>query len=269
MSTSRRNFLIWSGRGIAATAACGLSYKLLGKNKAREARQIWQIDPQKCTFCGKCETACVRTPSAAKAVNNLNKCDHCVICYGHITNTKVDPKKVQTEGKKVCPYDAVIRKLIFDNSKDNETPEAPSPFDNLEHDPEDMIESLDFGADETDDDNTESKPACACSSKPQESEPISVDNTRPSRLDCNTTPFREFFSYTIDHNKCTGCGDCVQLCLDRGMASMSLIIRPDLCLDCNECNISIKCPENAIFRMPLIDNDDLPSDIGVKIRREL
>jgi electron transport complex protein RnfB len=59
-----------------------------------------------------------------------------------------------------------------------------------------------------------------------------------------------YFQYTIDEELCDGCAKCVKGCADFGNASLSLQIRQDLCLNCNECSIARKCPSNAISRIP-------------------
>lgn len=77
---------------------------------AQGRRFAWQIDPDKCKSCGLCETACVRKPSAVKALNDQKKCSNCVVCYGHITNKYIDSDKIDRDGQRVCPVDAVERK---------------------------------------------------------------------------------------------------------------------------------------------------------------
>jgi electron transport complex protein RnfB len=76
---------------------------------AQGRRFAWQIDPEKCQYCGLCATACVRRPSAVKALNDQKKCSNCVVCYGHITDTHIESKKIDTEGTRVCPHNAVVR----------------------------------------------------------------------------------------------------------------------------------------------------------------
>ncbi len=65
-----------------------------------------------------------------------------------------------------------------------------------------------------------------------------------------------YFIYDIDHDLCTGCGKCAKACNDKGTQSMFLIIRPDLCLNCNSCNIALKCPDNAIERLYIGPEDN-------------
>lgn len=43
---------------------------------------VWQIDPLKCTRCGKCSVACELVPSAVKCVNNYSLCGYCRYCFG-------------------------------------------------------------------------------------------------------------------------------------------------------------------------------------------
>ena len=247
MSISRRNFLTWTGRTISATALATLSWRLWGKDGGGP-RKMWQIDPSKCTYCGICETACVRTPSAVKAVNDLRKCDYCVICYGHIKNTDVDPKKIETEGKKVCPHDAVTRTHLFREDTtiiiENNNEDAVIFSDDDEIDLNELpaeFQDLDAGDKE----------------KPGDEK---------KRLSCNETRARDYYLYDIDHGKCTACGKCTRRCFNKGMGSMTLIIRPDLCLGCNMCRIATKCPENAIVRIKAEEIEDYPTDQGPRRR---
>jgi len=111
---TRRAFGLWLGRA-ACTAALGatavrvlLAPKEEGDDTPAPPRHGWQIDPAKCVFCETCATACVRTPSAAKAVNDQRLCSNCVVCYGHITNHKAPSDRID-EQPKVCPLNAVTR----------------------------------------------------------------------------------------------------------------------------------------------------------------
>ena len=52
----------------------------------------------------------MRKPSAVKALNDQKKCSNCVVCYGHITDTHIESDKIDSEGDRVCPVDAVERK---------------------------------------------------------------------------------------------------------------------------------------------------------------
>lgn len=176
-------------------AVGGVAYRTMagyfnGKETGPLSRYVWAIDPEKCTGCGICETACIRTPSAVKAVNDQKKCSFCVVCYGHIHDKSIASDKIMSEGARVCKYDAVKR------------------------------ENLSGGADGT-------------------------------------------FTYMIDDKKCTACGACVKSCNEKGTKSMFLIIRPDLCIACNSCNIAAKCPEGAIDRVYVGPEDDFKGDYAL------
>jgi Na+-translocating ferredoxin:NAD+ oxidoreductase subunit B len=58
-----------------------------------------------------------------------------------------------------------------------------------------------------------------------------------------------FFEYTVQEPLCIGCGKCVAGCrLMNG--SLSMQIRHDRCVNCNECAIAVACPTQAIRRVP-------------------
>jgi len=188
MKQDRRSFLRKAGQATCALALGGIAYRVIGQHMNEDtagprSRYVWQIDPAKCTNCGKCETACVRTPSAVKAVNDQKKCSCCVVCHGHISDNKIACNQNVNDGEKICPFDAVSRRN-FSGEKDG------------------------------------------------------------------------YFIYDIDHDKCTGCGKCAKACNDKGTKSMFLIIRPDLCLTCNACDIASTCPEGAIDRLYMGPEDD-------------
>lgn len=184
----RRKFLVYAGRTACALAIGGVATRVIGAhlsedNQAPRSRYVWAIDDQKCTACGICETACVRKPSAVKAVNDQKKCSFCVVCHGHISNTRVPIERIMSDGIRICKHDAVIRTSF-------------------------------------------------------------------------TGTYDGYFKYEIDDRKCTGCGDCVRRCNEHGSHSMFLIIRPDLCLNCNNCTIAAKCPEKAIQKVYIGPEDD-------------
>ena len=190
---NRRNALRTGGQILGATSLCTLGWRIFSPPSedadfiAQGRRFAWQVDPEKCTYCGLCETACVRKPSAAKAVNDQKKCSNCVVCYGHITDTHIDSDKIDSEGERVCPVDAVVRNNFSGG----------------------------------------------------------VDG---------------MFLYSNDPKLCVGCAKCVKRCNEHGTKSMFLVIRPDLCLDCNECAIAVACPQDAIERIPREAVDDYRGD---------
>jgi len=193
MSESRRKHLKHAGHWLGAALLGGSVWRISsppGEEAefiAQNRRFAWQVDPEKCLYCGLCETACVRNPSAVKAVNDQKKCSNCVVCYGHITNSKIDSDKIDSEGERVCPHDAVVR------------------------------ENFSGGVD-------------------------------------------GMFLYSNDPGKCVGCAKCVKRCNEHGTKSMFLVIRPDLCLGCNECAIADACPHDAIERIPREPVDDYRGD---------
>lgn len=197
MSKSRRNFLRLTGHvaGGAALAAAGVrvfSPPAEDSEFFPQARRFaWQIDPDKCLYCGICETACVRKPSAAKAINDQKKCSNCVVCYGHISNKNIESGKIDSHGERICPHDAVLRKNFCGG------------LDGM-------------------------------------------------------------FLYSHDHANCTGCAKCVEKCVVEGTGSMFMIIRPDLCLGCNECAIAVACPHDAIERIPREPVDDFRGLYGLE-----
>jgi len=195
-SVSRRSFMRMGGRVAAGGVLGGVAWRILaGTDPEYEidqpgVRYAWQIDPDKCSSCGLCETACVRKPSAVKAVNDQKKCSYCVVCYGHITNKNIDSDQIESKGERVCPVDAVKRRN-YSGGNDG------------------------------------------------------------------------YFTYKIDHSLCTGCGKCSSSCDEHGSQSMFLLIRPDLCLGCNECNIALHCPDQAISRIPLEAADNFRGVYGL------
>ena len=70
----RRDFFkkmgtVLAGGSIAAVGIAGGS-----KVKGDEASVFWQIDPNVCTQCGRCETDCVMPVSAVRCVHAVKVC---------------------------------------------------------------------------------------------------------------------------------------------------------------------------------------------------
>jgi electron transport complex protein RnfB len=69
-----------------------------------------------------------------------------------------------------------------------------------------------------------------------------------------------YFEYTIDKEKCIGCGLCVKGCTDLGNGSLYLQVQHDRCLNCNECAIAAACPADAYVLRPADDPQFLKSE---------
>jgi len=123
MNQGRRRFVRFGGQLIGVAALGGTAWRIFtGSDPDAVFSQpkgpyVWRINPDKCTFCALCETACVRKPSAVKAVNDQKKCSYCVACYGHLSDLNVASELIESKGKRVCPYDAV-RRREFSGGKD-------------------------------------------------------------------------------------------------------------------------------------------------------
>jgi len=72
---SRRDF-IRSGTRLSLLLTLGVVGAIAAKNLTAE-KYVWQIDPFKCTQCGRCATSCVMTPSAVKCIHAYNLCGYC------------------------------------------------------------------------------------------------------------------------------------------------------------------------------------------------
>ena len=59
-----------------------------------------------------------------------------------------------------------------------------------------------------------------------------------------------YFEYIVDHEKCVGCGKCVDGCFTLGNGSLFLQISQNECLQCNQCQIALHCPTKAIEQIP-------------------
>jgi electron transport complex protein RnfB len=72
--------------------------------------QVWQIDPDRCIACGRCQTNCVLDQSAVKAVNCFALCGYCDNCTGYFP-TKDYSLNTGAENQ-LCPTGAIVRKFI-------------------------------------------------------------------------------------------------------------------------------------------------------------
>lgn len=105
---SRRELFKSSARGIGILGFGGGAGWLLGHGHSQETR--WQLDPDKCTQCGRCATDCVLEISAVKCVHSHGMCGYCKLCTAYF-----DPEPVNLdEGaeNQLCPTAAIERKFI-------------------------------------------------------------------------------------------------------------------------------------------------------------
>lgn len=73
---------------------------------------VWQIDPWKCTQCGKCATECVLEQSAVKCVHSFDMCGYCQLCTGYF---EPQPNRLNTAAEnQLCPTGAIFRTFIED-----------------------------------------------------------------------------------------------------------------------------------------------------------
>ncbi len=107
---SRRSFLAGGIRGAAILSLGGALGYALSRDHAGQT--LWQIDPYKCTQCGKCATNCVLNPSAVKCVHSFGICGYCDLCTGFF---EAQPNALNTAAEnQLCPTAALKRKFIED-----------------------------------------------------------------------------------------------------------------------------------------------------------
>ena len=80
---TRRDLLRQGARGACVVGLGGMIGVLADRSDAEET--VWQIDPAKCSNCGKCATNCVLEISAVKCVHQYAMCGYCDLCSGYFT----------------------------------------------------------------------------------------------------------------------------------------------------------------------------------------
>jgi len=104
-----RRKCIRNGLRITLGLAVGTA-GVLAARKASGEKLVWQIDPFKCTQCGRCSTECIRNPSAVKCVHAYDLCGYCDLCGGYF---KPNARELQTGAEyQLCPTAAIQRKFI-------------------------------------------------------------------------------------------------------------------------------------------------------------
>jgi len=107
---ARRKFLQTFGTFVAGGAILAASAGFSGKTKFASSSLFWQIDPHKCTHCGRCETHCVLPVSAVKCLHAKRICGYCDLCGGYY---RANVKELDTAAENLmCPTGAIQRKFI-------------------------------------------------------------------------------------------------------------------------------------------------------------
>ncbi len=105
---NRRDFIDKGFRFSIAVGLIGIVGSLFKKSQAKE--YVWQLDPSKCTHCGRCATSCVLTPSAVKCFHVYDMCGYCDLCGGYF---RPSSKNLTTAAEnQLCPTSAIERKFI-------------------------------------------------------------------------------------------------------------------------------------------------------------
>ena len=107
---SRLDFLKNLGRGAFFLLLGIFGGAALARAKMKPG--VWQIDPLKCTQCGKCATECVLRISAVKCVHNFTICGYCNLCFGFF---QAGQRELNSGGEnQLCPTGAIKRKFVED-----------------------------------------------------------------------------------------------------------------------------------------------------------
>ena len=109
-SQNRREFVGNTMRLALGLTLAGVGVTALRKNPAK--KQVWQIDPFKCTQCGRCADYCVLTPSAVKCVHAYALCGYCDLCSGYLKSNHTE-RSTAAENQ-LCPTSAIQRRFIED-----------------------------------------------------------------------------------------------------------------------------------------------------------
>jgi len=107
---ARRKFLQTFGSFVAGGTILAGFAGFTGKTGHSSSSVFWQIDPNKCTHCGRCETHCVLPMSAVKCVHSKRICGYCDLCGGYY---RANVKELDTAAENLmCPTGAIQRKFI-------------------------------------------------------------------------------------------------------------------------------------------------------------
>lgn len=101
-------------RGTRAAALLGVgagAAALLARASGAPADYVWQIDPAKCIACGNCETNCVLTPSAVKALHTHAMCGRCNFCFAYY-DLRAGSEVHSGVEYQLCPTHAIHREYL-------------------------------------------------------------------------------------------------------------------------------------------------------------
>ena len=79
----RREFFKLCGSVVAGGTILAVAGGMARRVEGTEASLFWQIDPNVCTQCGRCETHCVLPVSAVKCIHANKVCGYCDLCGGY------------------------------------------------------------------------------------------------------------------------------------------------------------------------------------------
>ena len=107
---TRRQFFRNGTRLAVMTGLGALGGVMVNRTQAKS--WVWQINPDKCVWCGNCATQCVLNPSAVKCVQSYAICGYCDLCTGYFVP---EPNALTTAAEnQVCPTAAIQRRFIED-----------------------------------------------------------------------------------------------------------------------------------------------------------
>jgi Na+-translocating ferredoxin:NAD+ oxidoreductase subunit B len=113
----RRTLLCSLGLTLAGLVTFGLWSRFSRRTQAQVVQEQlpdmrWQLDPNKCIACGRCQVNCVLTVSAVKCVHAYDICGYCRRCSGYF-EPKAAELNTAAENQQ-CPMGAIKRTFIED-----------------------------------------------------------------------------------------------------------------------------------------------------------
>jgi electron transport complex protein RnfB len=109
-TVTRRQFFRNGARLAAMTGLGALGGVIASRSQAKT--WVWQINPDKCVWCGNCATQCVLNPSTVKCVQSYAICGYCNLCTGYFVP---EPNAQTTAAEnQICPTAAIQRRFVED-----------------------------------------------------------------------------------------------------------------------------------------------------------